>query len=250
MAGFRMHVGTAAAVGAAYSVLAIKPLGFTPEAAILAGGLAAVGGMLPDLDSDSGKPVREIFSLAATVVPMLLIPRLHDMRLSHEASLLVLITLYLFIRHGLAALLARITIHRGMFHSIPAMFIPALVVYLAWSRRDHSDGIVLALGVALGYFSHLLLDEIYAVDFNGVSVKLNQFAGTALKLTNPKDWKSTIFCWSILLFLSYRVATEEGYVPDYLPTVKDLRSMKQKYFGTPTEMKPVKDTTSKAKATA
>lgn len=197
MAGFRMHVGTAAAVGAAYSVLAIKPLGFTPEAAILAGGLAAVGGMLPDLDSDSGKPVREIFSLAATVVPMLLIPRLHDMRLSHEASLLVLITLYLFIRHGLAALLARITIHRGMFHSIPAMFIAGLFVYLAYCSPDRTVRGLLAVGMMLGFLSHLVLDEIYSVDFNGLAVKLKSSSGSALKLFSPGVGATTV-CYCIL----------------------------------------------------
>lgn len=248
MAAFPQHMQFSTLCGVGYAAALHMGFGRELPHSLVAGGLCSISGMLPDLDSDSGKPLREMVNLISVIGGIVCYHRIGtgdpDMRLLLAAGT------YFFIRFGLAFFLKRLSEHRGMFHSIPAMFIPALVVYLAWSRRDHSDGIVLALGVALGYFSHLLLDEIYAVDFNGVSVKLNQFAGTALKLTNPKDWKSTIFCWSILLFLSYRVATEEGYVPDYLPTVKDLRSMKQKYFGTPTEMKPVKDTTSKAKATA
>ena len=59
MAGFRMHVGTAATIGVGYGLAAVKPLGFAPDAAILAGGLTAVGGMLPDLDSDTGRPIRK-----------------------------------------------------------------------------------------------------------------------------------------------------------------------------------------------
>src|SRR5437773_3024344 len=116
MAGFRMHVGTAALVGVGYGLAAVKPLGFAPEAAVLAGGLTAVGGMLPDLDSDTGRPLREIFGLAAAVVPLLLMTRLMDMHLTHEAILLVLIGLYVFLRYGVSELLARMTVHRGVFH--------------------------------------------------------------------------------------------------------------------------------------
>lgn len=197
MAGFRMHVGTAAACGVAYGLFATRPLGFAPEAALLAGGLAAVGGMLPDLDSDSGRPIREIFGLAAAVVPMLLVPRLHDMHLTHESMLLVMIGIYLGIRHGLAAVLAKFTVHRGMYHSLPAMLIAGLAVYLAYGSPDRTLRGLLAGGVMLGFLSHLVLDEIYSVDFNGLRVHLKSSAGSAVKLFSP-SFASTMFCYVIL----------------------------------------------------
>ena len=76
MAGFRTHIGVSTALGVGYGAAAANPLGHHPEAAFLAAGLTAVGGMLPDLDSDSGVPVRELSGLAAAVLPTLLIPRL------------------------------------------------------------------------------------------------------------------------------------------------------------------------------
>ena len=197
MAGFRMHVGTAALVGVGYGLAAVKPLGFAPEGAVLAGGLTAVGGMLPDLDSDTGRPLREIFGLAAAVVPLLLMTRLMDMHLTHEAILLVLIGLYLLIRYGVSEMLARMTVHRGMFHSVPAMLIAGLVVYMEYGSADRTLRGLLACGVMLGFFSHLLLDEIYSVDFNGFRVKLKSSAGSAVKLFSPSVWGTTV-CYAIL----------------------------------------------------
>ena len=40
-------------------------------------------------------------------------------------------------------------------------------------------------GVMVGFLSHLLLDELYSVDIRGVKVKLNKYAGTAVKLASP-----------------------------------------------------------------
>ncbi len=201
MAGFRMHVGTAAVVGVGYGFAAVGPLGFKLDAAILAGGVTALGGMLPDLDSDNGKPIREVFGLAAAVVPLLLLPRLEHMGLSHEAMLIVLISLYLLIRHGASAVLAKLTIHRGMFHSIPAMLIAGLVVYLEYCCSDRTVRGLLAGGVMLGFLSHLVLDEIYSVDFNGLRVRLKSSTGSAVKLFSPSVLGTTV-CYAILGILA------------------------------------------------
>ena len=106
MAGFRMHLGTAAVCGVVYGGAAVNPMGFDTEAAILAAGLTAVGGMLPDLDSDSGRPIRELFALAGAIVPLLLMPRLRNLDLSHQGMLLFLIFAYLAVRYGVAWLVS------------------------------------------------------------------------------------------------------------------------------------------------
>jgi membrane-bound metal-dependent hydrolase YbcI (DUF457 family) len=201
MAGFRMHVGTAATCGAAYGALAIKPLGFPPEAAILAAGLTTVGGMLPDLDSDSGRPIREIFGVAAAVVPLFLLPRLANMHLSHEGMIVAFLCFYLLIRYGLAEVLSRVSVHRGMFHSLPAMLIAGLVIYLEYGSPDRTLRGLLAGGIMLGFLSHLILDEIYSVDFNGLRVKLKSSAGSAVKLFSP-SLGATTTCYAILGILA------------------------------------------------
>ena len=181
--------------------------------------------MLPDLDSDSGRPLREIIPLLAAIGGIVTFHRLGTD--SPDMRLLLAAGTYFLIRYGVAFFIKRWSEHRGMFHSLPAMLIPALLVYLTWTKRTNSEGLIVAGGVALGYFSHLLLDEIYAVDFHGVIIKPNQFSGTAIKLFHPKSWGSNIFCWSICLFLVSRVAVEEGYLREYLPTIQQMRVMKQ-----------------------
>lgn len=202
MAGFRMHMTVSSLTGIAYGVAATKAAGFDPSAAILAGGLTAVGGMLPDLDSDSGRPVRELSGLAAVVVPLLLVPRLMAAGLSHEGVLSALCVAYVVIRYGMASVIRKISVHRGMFHSIPAMLIAGLIVYLEYSSPNRGIRVLLAIGIMLGFLSHLILDEIYAVDFNGVRLKFNQFSGSAVKFFSP-SWTATATCYGLLGTLGF-----------------------------------------------
>ena len=207
MAGFRMHISVSALSGLGYGMATVKLLGHPIETAFLAGALTAIGGMLPDLDSDSGVPVRELSGVAAAVIPLLLYNRIFHTGLNHEAVLAILAAAYLVIRYGAVALFKRVTVHRGMFHSIPAMFISGLCVYLAYDCREsaQSTRYVLALGVMLGFLSHLILDEIYSVDLNGLRVKLKSSAGSALKFFSSSITASMV-CYGMLgalLYLAY-----------------------------------------------
>src|SRR5688500_19239912 len=112
MAGFRTHITVSTLCGIGYGAAAVKPLGFPAETAFLAAGVTAVGGMLPDLDSDSGVPVREMSGLAAAVIPLLLVPRLSE-GMTQEGVLATLGLLYLLIRYGLGWVLRTVAVHRG-----------------------------------------------------------------------------------------------------------------------------------------
>lgn len=226
MAAFREHVTFSAVLGVGYAV-GLKSLGYEGPHAMLAGGLCAMAGMLPDLDSDSGKPVREMFGFLATVISLIFFHRLGEGDI--EFRLLLAAGMYLFIRFGFAFLFKQLTVHRGMCHSIPAALIAGMTTYLAFSTMQHRGALAMAGGVLIGFCSHLLLDEIYAVQFSGIKVKLNQFAGSALKFTS-KSMSATLVCWLILAVLAYRVSVVEGVLPDSLPTVKDLRSARDTIF--------------------
>ena len=202
MAGFRMHITVSGALGVAYGGMAVQPLGFSTEAGVLAAGLTTVGGMLPDLDSDSGVPVRELFSLAAAVFPLLLVPRLVHMGMSREAILAALLFGYIIIRYGFVNLFKQFNVHRGMYHSLPAMLIAGLGIYLAYHSPNRDMRIMLAGGVMLGFLSHLVLDEIYSVDFRGVRIKLKSSAGSAVKFMSPSVI-ATATCYAILGGLGY-----------------------------------------------
>ncbi len=185
-----------------YGGLAVQPVGFSTEAGVLAAGLTTVGGMLPDLDSDSGVPIREMFGLAAAVVPLMLVPRLMHMDVSREGILATLLFGYVIIRYGVANVFRRLSVHRGMYHSLPAMLIAGLCVYLAYHSPDRSIRLMLAGGVMLGFLSHLVLDEIYSVDWRGVRPKLKSSAGSAVKFMSSSAI-ATATCYAVLGGLGY-----------------------------------------------
>jgi membrane-bound metal-dependent hydrolase YbcI (DUF457 family) len=202
MAGFRTHITVSGALGFVYGGCAVQPLGFSTEAGVLAAGITAIGGMLPDLDSDSGVPVREMFGLAAAVLPLLFMRRLIHAGVSPEGILAAFLFGYVFVRYALSTAFKQFTVHRGMFHSIPAMLIAGLCVYLAYHSPDRGIRLLLACGVMAGFLSHLVLDEVYSVGWSGIKPKLKSSAGTALKLASP-SLPATAVCYLILGGLSY-----------------------------------------------
>jgi hypothetical protein len=203
MASFRGHITFASVLGGVYGGVGSVMFGLDWGPVFLGAGLTAIGGLMPDLDSDSGVPVRELFSLAAVITPLLLVKRLHHAGLTPEQILAMMAGVYVLVRYGGAALFKRITVHRGMFHSIPAMLIAGLLIYLADHQADPRVRLFLAGGVMIGFLSHLVLDEIYSVDFLGHKlVRLNKYAGTAMKFFSP-SWTATLTTYGILISLGY-----------------------------------------------
>lgn len=202
MADFRTHVTVSTFCGVAYGAAAVQAFQHPPEVAVLAGTLTAVGGMLPDLDSDSGRPVREMSSLIAAVLPLLAMERLKQIFDSQEGVFAAIVVLYAFVRYVGTPLFKRISVHRGMYHSIPAMLIFGLIVYLEYKSPDRSIRLLLALGVMIGFLSHLILDEVWSVNFEGLRFKLKSSAGSAMKFFSPVIWPN-IVCYLILGGLLY-----------------------------------------------
>ena len=69
MASYRGHLMTSTALGAAFAGASWWQFGVDWPVAAVGGLLTALGGLLPDLDSDSGVPVREMSHLAAASRP-------------------------------------------------------------------------------------------------------------------------------------------------------------------------------------
>jgi len=184
MADFRTHVTTSTVLGIGYAGVGILA-GAPVDSSLVAGGLCGIAGMLPDLDSDRGRPLRELMAFAAAVVPMLMIDRFEALQMSHETMVLAGGAVYLVIRFGVSAWLRYYTVHRGMFHSIPAALIFAELTFLVSGCTDLNMRYLKAGGVLLGFMSHLVLDELYSFQFRGGRFRLKRSFGTAIKLWGP-----------------------------------------------------------------
>ena len=107
MADFKTHLTASTVLGLGYGGVAYA-LGEMPlPACALAAGLCGASGMLPDIDSGPGRPLREITSFLAVAVPAMLFGRLQHYGLSQSSIVLVGVAIYLTIRFGLAGLLRR-----------------------------------------------------------------------------------------------------------------------------------------------
>ncbi|MCS7167282.1 MAG: metal-dependent hydrolase [Gemmatales bacterium] len=215
MAAFHQHLGFSAFVGSAYSATLWCAGVVEPAVAIFAGATCTFAGMLPDLDSDTSKPVRELFNVLGMVGALLALHRLrHQASFPAETCLLIAVATYLLLRYGAAAILRWCTVHRGMFHSLPAALIVGSLMFLVYDPAYLAARWAVAAGMSLGYLSHLVLDALWQLRSPGGLVALAD--GGPIKLVGQSRWANVV-CWSLLLLLSYCVAVEMNWLTPLEP---------------------------------
>src|SRR5262245_395473 len=84
MASYRGHLMLSAPLGAAYGGLALLKPEWDWGPIFLGAGATTVGGLMPDLDSDSGVPVRELFGITAAAVALCLYHPLREQEMPRE----------------------------------------------------------------------------------------------------------------------------------------------------------------------
>ncbi len=216
MAGFHTHITVSTALGAGMAWLGHEHYHLGWSACAVAGGLCSVGGMMPDLDSDSGVPARETIGFAAAVVPMLLSTRLQQQYgFDVESLFLFGAPIYLFIRFGLGTLFKIFTVHRGMFHSLPAAAIAGMVVYLLCDHGVSFVRVFKACGMVVGFLSHLLLDEIWSIQVRNGTARVKNSFGTAMKFFGQSA-PANAMCYATLILLGLAVLQEQP-MPKSMP---------------------------------
>lgn len=187
MADFATHLGWGA-VGAGLAASATYAADIVPAGDILTLTMAGViGSVLPDIDLEKTVPSRSLFTGLGMVLAFIV---LFNFKSSYSIVELWLIWLAVFcaIRYGAYNIFHRRTDHRGIFHSLLAgVFFMALAAALLAHGLGHPPLVAWMAGlfVFFGYFIHLVLDEVYAVDITGA--RLKRSFGTALKLFDPQS---------------------------------------------------------------
>jgi membrane-bound metal-dependent hydrolase YbcI (DUF457 family) len=164
--------------------------------------LTTLSGLLPDLDSDSGvelKGFTGILGVLAAVTVWDALGKIHPTPI-FEIHLWAMVLAFMAVRHGLRRVLSRLAKHRGISHSLPTCAVWGLLTYLYYPSPYHGLRVVMAVAVMIGFFSHLLLDEICSVDLRGARV--NKAFGTAIKLWAPSPW-TTLGMYGLLSYLAW-----------------------------------------------
>jgi hypothetical protein len=203
MADFKTHTVGAALI----SGIAATALFMTGEMSNLAVVgyflLGVMGGLLPDIDSDTSVPLR-IASHVLAVIGGFLALFTFGQRLSLVELVILWLACFLTIRYGIFSIFTRITVHRGLIHSLPAGVGFALLAVLIAYHLVGSSALqawFCGLFVFLGFIVHLLLDEFYSV--NLVGMQLKRSFGTAFNLGTLSNPYGTLALYIVLMGLFY-----------------------------------------------
>jgi len=213
MAAYREHIAVSGILGVAYASAAVFLFGYTLAQASVVAVLTWVSGMLPDLDSESGRPIRELSGVVAAFAPLLLLHNAQAVGVRGDRAMLFAIIAYAVVKYGGAFLLGKLTVHRGMFHSIPALLIASELTFLSYHSDEFRVRVLMAVGVGIGFLSHLVLDEMYSVQWDGMKVRLAKSSGSAMKFFGPEALPNGI-AMGLLLCLTYATLVEAEVVRD------------------------------------
>lgn len=204
MANFNTHVTIAAAASTVAAAMAayVRLIDMLDAPWYIL--IGVIGGMLPDIDADNSTPVKRLFMFLAGLSGAGVWGVFQDSLSPQHLMTAVAITFFA-VRYPLFFMFQKMTVHRGVFHSLLGAFFFGLLTVcishycLEWNVLEAwLNGIFLVLG----FIVHLCLDELFSVDLtNG---RMKKSFGTALKLFNYKDMAaSTLLLISVIaLFIA------------------------------------------------
>ena len=215
LGNYRQHITFAGALGVVYAWAALMLAGVHWLYGTVAALLTTLSGLLPDLDSDSGVELKGFTGILGVLVAVAVWQEMGHLRPepAFEIHLWAVVCAYIMVRHGLRRFLSRLTMHRGISHSMPTCAVWGALAYLYYPTDQHLLRIVMGVAVMIGFFSHLLLDEICSVDLRGV--RLNKAFGTAIKFWAPSPL-TTVLIYALLSYLSWRIIETWPETPNSL----------------------------------
>ena len=200
MAEFKTHLagGVLTGVGASSASLLLLDLNITQAFAVLV--MGSFGGILPDIDSDSGKPLALIFGTISVLIPALLLNKVVDSTsVSSEFLVSYFVGFYFVINSLFCELIKKMTVHRGIMHSIPFAILSGEVGYLLFISSGHTMAAIIGFTILAGCLVHLILDELNSISWKfGFVPWPKKSAGTALKLKSNYNLVN-VFVYSLVI---------------------------------------------------
>jgi len=192
MANFNTHFMVASGASAVLSGTLLSMEVVSPEQAVYAFALGTLGGLLPDVDSAHSKSIKVGFNVLSLLMTIMLI-FVKSSTYSLIEMFIVAGLVFVGIRYAMLDIFRKISKHRGMFHSIPVAFIWGILVAILMQYFFALNSLVswvYGFMVTIGYFIHLILDEIYSVDLGNRRMKKS--SGTAMKFGKFKTTKDRV----------------------------------------------------------
>ncbi len=212
MADFKTHLTVTSIFSSIATTILLASALATAQEVLLYFIMGVIGGLLPDIDSDNSLPVRLLFTFMATVIAFLVMFKQTGDNSAMELFL-VWLGSFILIKSFVFSLFTRITIHRGMIHSVPASVLFALITVIILHRLFRFDAFTVwmaGLFVFSGNILHLLLDEFCSLNLTGAGALKS--AGTAFKFGKASDLRSTAFLYVAVIMLCFLTPDHREFI--------------------------------------
>lgn len=182
MGNFVHHLSGGMIAGAACGAVAYYNLHVPLTDATAFAIISCAGSLLPDIDSPNSRPNDMAFGLASVLAPVFVLQGIGLPRLTSSHVILTALAVYVIVKYGLRVLMRQFSVHRGMFHSIPAAIIWGALVYQAFRLSPQLIKNAAAASALVGFVTHLVIDEMFSfVNFDGTRIAPKKSFGTAFK---------------------------------------------------------------------
>ena len=182
MANFRTHIAVGTIATGFLATMTMAAAVVTPNQVMSLAMAGALGSVLPDVDLQRSRSSRAIFFTLALFLSFCFLFGL-GWKFSIVEMWILWLCVFLGIRYCGQAVFHRFAVHRGVFHTLLAgiffMFVTAAIFFHILGASAELSWLA-GIFLFFGYVVHLLLDEIYSVDFDNTRIKRS--FGTALKI--------------------------------------------------------------------
>jgi len=162
--------------------------------------MAVIGGVLPDLDSNTGKPLAILSALLSLIAPAFMLKFMAQYyALTPEFLICYFALAYFVINSVVCKFVKKITVHRGILHSIPFVLLCGICAFFFFVPSGKSMSMSAGVAVFAGGITHLVMDEFHSLSWSsGILPQPNNYTGTALKF-KASSLSSTLYVYGILI---------------------------------------------------
>ena len=168
MPNYKTHITWSSIAGVGLGLTARVFYNVSISQAVLGGVLCSLGGVLPDVDSDTSTSYQRCISTIAGVSVLLLASRLSDFALESESVVTTCAAVYFIIVYVVGGIVKKLTRHRGMCHSIPFAVIAGELIFILSSGTTQLR-LFKAASIFFGVLIHLFLDELNSFSVSGTA---------------------------------------------------------------------------------
>jgi len=201
---FKQHTTIGAVVGYLASAILLLLNLISPITSIWIILASIVGSFLPDIDSDCSKSFNIFISMLSLISGFGIIMYCGNNHMEHIWYWIwTPFAFYLLFRYVFSKVIKKMTKHRAIIHSTPAIFTFGVGAFYLLRTFDVSlmSAFWMSFSLGLGFMSHIFADEFHSrIQFEDGHLKyqMKSSAGSAWDLGDLKEWST--YAMYMLLF--------------------------------------------------